>query len=449
LIKQNIKDGIYTNMKITDIIETQYKSFSHYVIESRAIPRLSDGLKPVQRRALWAAKKVAKDWTKVSKLAGITMSNHPHGNVSIENSISSMAQDFAGANNLCFFDGDGSFGSRITGPGNGISSARYVSVKLSKHFYDIFDVDSDLIKAIPNYDETDVEPDTFLPLIPTVLINSSSGIAVGFACDVLSRDLDQIKKSQIDYLENKKIKPLVPYYKGFRGRIEKGLSDEQWNTYGIFERVSSRIIKITELPLGFNRESYITHLDKLDEKGVIANYEDNCKEEFEFTVKLKEPIESDDDIISKFKLMTTLNENITLIGFDGKVRERMTDVEVIKEFTDWRFSFYLDRFAKKLSDTDELLEFKKALLLVITKGLFKKFPNQTKSDIIESLSNEGIKGENITKILHIPIYRFGSDEIEVLKKEISDLEANKKEYQILTKSEDKRKAVYISELKGL
>lgn len=436
-------------MKITDLIETQYKDFSHYVIESRAIPRLSDGLKPVQRRALWAAKKIAKDWTKVSKLAGVTMSNHPHGNVSIEDSISGMAQNFAGANNVCFFEGDGTFGSRITGPGNGISSARYVSVKLSKEFHELFDVDSELVKLVPNYDETDTEPATFLPIVPAILVNPSSGIAVGFACNILSRNFEEVKKSQIAYLEGKKIKPLIPYYNGFNGKIEKGVETDQWNCYGVFTRLSATEIKITELPIGMNRESYVTHLDKLEEKEIITDYEDHSKDQFEFHVKLKEPIKSDEELILKFKLFATLNENITLIGFNNEVRERMTDVEVVKEFTDWRFGFYLDRFKKKLVETDDELEFKRALLLVITKGLFKKFPNQSKKEITESLEDEKIQSHHIARILQIPIYRFGKEEVESLKEEIKELEKNKKEYETLVKSEDKRKEVYIAELKDL
>jgi DNA topoisomerase II len=436
-------------MKITDIIESQYKQFSHYVIESRAIPRLSDGLKPVQRRALWAAKKIAKDWTKVSKLAGATMSNHPHGNVSIEDSISGMAQKFAGANNVCFFEGDGTFGSRITGPGNGISSARYVSVKLSKEFHELFDVDSELIKQIPNYDETDTEPSTFLPIVPAILVNPSSGIAVGFACNILSRDFAEVKKAQIAHLEGKKIKSLTPHYDGFKGKIEKGAEPEQWNCYGVFERINDLTIKITELPIGMNRENFVIHLDKLEEKEIVKDYEDYSKDEFEFIVKLKEPIKSDEDLIAKFKLVATLNENITLIGFNDEVRERMTDSEVIMEFTDWRFSFYLDRYKKLLAETSDELEFKRALMLVITKGLFKKFPSQSKKEITESLEDEKIASNHITRILQIPIYRFGKEEVDVLKDEIKELEKNEKEYTVLVKSEDKRKEVYIKELKEL
>ena len=189
-------------MKISDLIENQYKPFSYYVIESRAIPKLSDGLKPVERRSLWAAKKVAnREWCKVSKLAGATMSNHPHGNVSIECTISSMAQNFVAANNVPFFDGKGTFGSRLTGPGDGYASARYVAVKLSENFYKYFDVDSDLIPFVPNYDETDKEPDHFLPIVPAILLNPTSGIAVGFSCDILPRKIDDVKKAQIDFVQ--------------------------------------------------------------------------------------------------------------------------------------------------------------------------------------------------------------------------------------------------------
>ena len=297
-------------MNISDIIESQYKPFSYYVIESRAIPKIADGLKPVERRSLWAAKKVAsKEWCKVSKLAGSTMSNHPHGNASIEASISSMAQQFAGANNVTFFDGKGTFGSKITGSGNGIASARYVSVKLSDNFYKYFDVDSDLIPLVPNYDETDKEPDYFLPIIPAVLLNPITGIAVGFACEILPRNIDEVKKAQIAYLQGKKLHSLTPYYEGFQGEIFKN-TEGGWASKGCWQ-VSGTKLHISELPIGYTRESYVDLLDTLDERGIVKNYTDNCKDGFNFDIVLTQPL-TEEDLIYKFKLTNNLNENITL-----------------------------------------------------------------------------------------------------------------------------------------
>lgn len=439
-------------MHISDIIETQYKGFCHYVIESRAIPKISDGLKPVQRRVLWSGKKNARDFTKVAKLAGSTMALHPHGNTSIEDSISCMTQDFAGANNVCFFEGKGTFGERINGPGKGYASARYVAVRLSKRFDEILDADPDLVKMTPNYDETDVEPESFLPIIPTVLLNPLQGIAVGFACNILPRNLDEVRKLQIDYLSGKNIdkKKLEPYYNGFTGKITKGESDSQWICEGTFKRKSDNIIEIDELPVGIGREQYITVLDKLEESEYITSYQDNCRSGFSFLVRLKTPVKDDEEIIKRFKLRINLNENITLIDFDGiSVIERTTDVEIIKKFTDWRFNFYLDRFKRQYDEANDELTFKKSLLMVIEKGLFKKFPNQSRKEIVTDLQDVGINNQHITKILQIAIYRFGKDEVVKLKEDISDLESKKRELDILVKSKEKRTEVYIKELKSI
>lgn len=433
-------------MKISEIIEGQYKPFSYYVIESRAIPKLSDGLKPVERRSLWAAKKTAaKELCKVSKLAGATMSNHPHGNTSIEDAISSMAQNFTGANNVTYFEGKGTFGSRLTGPGKGYASARYVSVKLSENFYKYFDVDSDLIPLVPNYDETDKEPDHFLPIVPAILLNPTSGIAVGFACDILPRNIEEVKKAQIDYLHGKKLKPLTPYYEGYKGVIFKN-SEGGWSSKGIWEMHGNKV-HISELPIGYDRESFVNILDKLEEKGIVKDYIDNCKGDFDFDVILTQAI-TEDDFILKFKMVNNLNENITVIGFNNEVLEKITDSEVIERFTKWRFGFYLERYKRKLLITSDELELKRATLLVIEKGLFKKFPTQQKKEIIKTLQDESIKKEHIIKIMQLPIYRFGKEEVDKLKAQIKELETNEEEYTELVKNEDKRKQVYISELKN-
>jgi DNA gyrase subunit A len=432
-------------MKISEIIENQYKPFSYYVIESRAIPKIFDGLKPVERRSLWAAKKVAaKEWCKVSKLSGATMSNHPHGNKSIDDTISSMAQNFTGANNITFFDGKGTFGSRLTGPGKGFASARYVAVKLSNDFYKYFDIDSDLIPLVPNYDETDKEPDHFLPLVPAVLLNPTTGIAVGFSCEILPRNIEEIKKAQINFLQGKKINSLTPYYEGYKGEIYKNV-EGGWSSRGKWE-IKGNKLHISELPIGYNRENFINILDTLEEKGIIKDYTDNCKDGFDFDIVLSGSL-TDDEIVTKFKLSNNLNENITLIGFNNQVLEKISDIDVIEKFTKWRFSFYLERYKRKLSSNIDELELKRATLLVIEKGIFKKFPNQQKKEIIATLQAESIKKDHIIKIMQLPIYKFGKEEVEKLKEQISSLEKDKKEFEELVNDENKRKEVYIKELK--
>lgn len=434
-------------LNISELINTQYHDYSRYVLESRAIPSVIDGLKPVHRRSLWIARHLAKnDYIKVSKLAGSTMGIHPHGNTSIEDAISNMSQNFPGSNNINWFEGKGAFGSRIAGPGKGIGAARYISVKLSNSFKTVMDVDSDLIKMIPNYDDTEKEPSAFLPIIPTILLNPTQGIAVGFACNILPRKVEDIIRCQQNYIEGKEFREPKVYFAGFTGEIKK-IDTFAWQTQGVFNRLNERKIRITELPIGWNREDYVRHLDSLEEKEIISNYADDCKSTFDFTITLKVQLQ-DEEIYEKFKLRDTLHENITVIDFNGKVR-KMTVTDIIKEFTDFRFSFYLKRYKKLGRENKTEFEFKRDLLKVIEKGIFKKFPDLNKKQIEQLLVDNEIKEYNIQRIINVPIYRFGKEEVDKLKEELKELKKKIQYLVELCNNENLRKAEYSKELKEI
>jgi DNA gyrase/topoisomerase IV subunit A len=434
------------NITIPDLLEEQYKQFAYYVIESRAIPSVVDGLKPVQRRSLWTATKIAKnEKVKVVKLSGAVLSIHPHGSTSCDDAISNMAQRFAGTNNISYFDGYGAFGSKIMGSGNGIGASRYVSVKLSENFNKIMGVDLDLINKVPTYDDADLEPQNFLPIVPTVLLNPIQGIAVGFACDILPRKLSDIIHCQMQHLDGKGFREPSVYYEGFRGEIKR-INDNAWQTIGVFSRTGKKI-NITELPVGSTRENYIKVLDNLEEKEIISSYIDDCTDDFNFTATLKVELK-DEEIIEKFKLTNTLNENITVIGFDGKVR-KMTFSEIITEFTDYRFGVYLKRYKKLFVQNKEEFEFKKDLYSIISKGLFKKFPELTKKEIKEFLIENSIQEKHIEKIVQIPIYKFGKEEFEKLKTDLQELKIYLENLVKLCKDEELRKNEYKKELKDI
>jgi DNA gyrase/topoisomerase IV subunit A len=434
-------------LSIFDLIETQYKTYSRYVLEFRAIPSVIDGLKPVHRRAMWIAKGLAKDnYIKVSKLAGAAMSIHPHGNTSIEDAITGMAQPFAGANNIIWFEGKGAFGSRITGPGKGIGAARYVSVKLSDNFFKIMDVDSDIIEKCPNYDETEQEPVNFLPIVPSILLNPTHGIAVGFACTILPRKLSDILECQKLHLKGKDFKAPPVHYDGYTGKITH-VEGDIWKSEGVFERLGKKKIVITEVPIGVNREGFVNLLDSLEDKDIITSYTDDCTDIFKFSINLKNEM-TDDAIINVFKLTSLHHENINVIDFNGKIR-KMTVKEIIKEFTDYRFGLYINRYKKMGRDAKKIYSFKLDLLKVIKKQLFKKFPQHTKKEIESLLLENGINEINITKIIQVPIYRFGKDEIEKLEKDVAELKEKLTHLIALCKDEMLRKKEYYKELKSI
>lgn len=430
-------------LDIPDLLETQYKTYSYYVLESRAIPHIVDGMKPVQRRALFSAMKLCyNDPVKVVKLSGYTMQYHPHGDVSISDSICNMAQRFVGATNVNWFDGKGAFGSRLS---NICASPRYISVKLSKNFKDIIDIDNDLIEMVSSYDDCSKEPKNFLPLIPTVLLNPIQGIAVGFACDILPRKLKDVVHCQLAYLEGKGFREPAPYYDGFKGEIVK-LEENVWQTRGIFKKDGKRLI-ITELPIGYNREKYIQILDNLEELDIISNYTDDCTSEFHFTITLKVDM-TEDLIYEKFKLTSNLNENINVIWFNGKIK-KITVTEIIKEFTDFRIKIYLKRYKKLFVINKDEFEYKRDLLKVMIKGYFKQFPSLSKEEIKKFLLENDIMEKNIARIIQTPIYKFGKDEIVALRTELENLKKYLENVVQLCKSEELRKVQYIKEIKEI
>lgn len=431
---------------IPNMIEDFYKPFSYYCLEQRAIPSILDGLKHVQRRSLWTATKIAKtEKVKVVKLAGATLAIHPHGSNACEDAISNMAQKFCGAYNVNYFDGYGAFGSKTAGAGNAIGAARYVSVKLNDNFFNIMGKDLDLVEMVSSYDDNDTEPKNFLPLIPTVLLNPIQGIAVGFACDILPRKLTDIIHCQLAYLEGKGFREPSPYYDGFNGEIKK-ISDNVWETRGVFNK-SGRKLVITELPVGYNREKYVQILDNLEDQEIISSYTDDCTNDFHFTINLKVDMD-DQQIYEKFKLIANLNENITVIGFDGKVK-KLTVTDIIKQFTDYRFSLFLKRYKKIFNEKKEDFEFKRDLLKVMIKGIFKKFPELNREEIKKLLIDNEIMEKNINRIIQTPIYRFGKEEILKLRTELEEMKKYLENIVKLIKSEDLRKDQYKKEIKEI
>jgi len=441
-------------ISIDNHLDTRYREYSYYVLESRAIPWLCDGLKNVQRRALWIAKDVAKTKTKVNTLAGLVMPLHPHGDVSISDAIGKLAQDFPGANNYPLFKGDGAFGDRLSGVGNGIGASRYVSVKVSEFAKQVFLQDLELVETQPSYDGENIEPKHFLPLVPTVLLNGVQGIAVGFATEILPYKLKDIVDLQIKCLRGEKMKEPMPYFHGFKGRVFKGeegglKSEGIWNKFNAGRELR---LDITELPIGYNRESYIKVLEGLYEAGRIKDYVDNSKSGFSFTVLLHRGTDWDDEQIRKtFRLESNLNQNLTIINVDGKLEKFNSVVDIIKQFTDWRFKFYQKRYEKLVIDLTKKIDYDTMLLkfikFVIKERFLEVMQKTSKQQAGKELEDRGFRFTD--KLLATPIYSFTFEKIKELQDTIEKDTKQLDEYRKIHGDTGKRSAIYTDELKAL
>ena len=202
----------------SEVMQKSYIDYAMSVIIARALPDVRDGLKPVQRRTLYDMHELGiyynRPYRKSARIVGDTMGKyHPHGDSSIYESLVVMAQDFK--KGLALVDGHGNFGNI---EGDTPAAMRYTEARLQKVTQDamLSDLDKDVIDFIPNFDETEKEPEVLPCRIPNILINGSEGIAVGMTTSIPPHNLGEVIDAMKAYIENPEIstKQLMRYIKG-------------------------------------------------------------------------------------------------------------------------------------------------------------------------------------------------------------------------------------------
>ncbi len=396
-------------MNVTELIDGQYKDYSKYVLYSRAIPHMIDGLKPSQRKILYTALKTANtSRIKTASLSGNTISqaNYHHGDASLNDAITKMVQ--LHSNNIPLLEGEGSFGSRLVPDA---AAPRYTYVKMSQNFEKYF---ADTMVADKSIDPEDPEPAFYLPIIPWVLVNGVKGIAVGFATDIQPRNPKEIAKLCQAYLKGKNIdkETLLPYYPEFEGKIYEELDSVYCE--GNFTLTGQTKLEITEVPVGFTRESYVQVLNKLEETGKIVSYTDKCdKTGFKFDVTLKRGKKmKDHQIVRLFKLKKKINENITVIDHEGKLKVYDSPIDIIKEFCDYRRGKYEERYEYLIEEGLSALDIIKAkvkFIELIIQGTLD-FKNKNRKTIKKELTTT-FKSDIIEILIKMPIYSLCQDEM--------------------------------------
>jgi DNA gyrase/topoisomerase IV subunit A len=439
-LEQNqIKDSSVTSKeyKISEVAANEWKSFAMYTVESRAIPNMIDGLKPVQRFYLYSSiLNSKKEFKKVSAVAGIISDyGYNHGEQSAAGSGQLMAATWN--NNVCLVEGRGSFGTRLV---QDAGAPRYVYTRLHANF-DKYITDLELS---PQHDDPEHEPPAFyLPVIPLVLANGTKGIATGFATNILPRHPDALSRACREYLMNGTIAAKLPVsFPEFSGTVEYSEEESRYNVIGIFERKSKTVILITEVPYGFDRETYVKVLDDLEEEDEIVGYEDLCdKTGFKFEVKLKQNTSAnwtDARIIQKFKLSKPLSENLTVIGPDGKLREYKDERDLIRDFCDYRLGILQKRIDLRKSEEVELsrwLLVKRQFIQAVLDEKIK-FKNKKKNEVASQiLENTEALESDVDRLLRINIMSLTDEMVKGLDKEIIESKNRLKYWKSTTPKE--------------
>lgn len=431
------------NQLLTTVFSKQVhldqQKYSRYVCDSRAIPSEIDGLKPVQRRILWAMWNSPSRnlYTKTVKMAGLAMSYHPHGDKSIQDALSAMAQSFPFANNYPLIAGEGTFGD-VVEP-SAIASPRYTEVKISDFAKDLgfFESLPD-IDYVNNYDETDKEPIFFVGKVPAVLLNGIMGIATGFRCNIPAHRLRDVVSSMKAFLKKGKPSPLVPWYRDFNGTLEYSANEngEMVVTTGFgFERSDGKIY-LTDVPQNWHRARVIEYLENLieDKEGDLKDYSDFSTNTYRIELSFKRGAELDDKRLRE--LFSRSNNEILAYNVITveKVLEEHGSESIVKRFCLHRKKHLIRRFKRLSALEDEKIEKNSELIRFLKEKWNQKVISlKSKSDLENKLKNASFK--YYEWLAGLPIYRMTLEEVGKCEEAIVEAKEKYKYFQKLVKND--------------
>ncbi|KAF7702772.1 DNA topoisomerase 2 [Cucumispora dikerogammari] len=363
-------DHSLPNLSVDEFIEKELVLFS-MADNIRSIPSAIDGFKPGQRKVLFSAfKRNLTEEIKVAQFGGY-ISEHAayhHGEVSLTATIINMAQDFVGSNNINYFKPCGQFGTRLRG-GKDAASPRYLHTTLSKITKHVFHTDDNPILKYLEDDGKTVEPEYYVPVLPSILLNGAEGIGTGWATKVpnhnpidiaqillkkleLGEDFDfnKIRLSEFE-TENLEYPLLRPYYRGFKGEIVYDQKEtKRYKTIGCYDyKPKENTLKISELPVGVWTETYKELLSAKVQNKEIKNFTERHSDlEVFFEIKLSDTlvqkIKEEEDLLKHFKLVSTIAvTNMVLFDKNGKIKKYETVKQILSEYFDVRLYLYEKR----------------------------------------------------------------------------------------------------------
>jgi DNA topoisomerase-2 len=385
----------------------------------RSIPHVSDGLKPSQRKVIYAVlKKNLTQDMKVAQLAGYVAEQtaYHHGEASLQGTIVNLAQNFVGANNLNLLEPSGQFGTRLEG-GKDAASSRYIFTRLAPHTKRIFDpLDNPVLDYVVD-DGQQVEPVFYSPVLPMILVNGAEGIGTGFSCYVPPYDTEVIKHNimcALDKLPRDSWLPMKPYFKGFRGKVTK-TKDHTWVLEGVYTQEGSTY-HVTELPPGRWIQDFKEHLDSLVEKGTIQKYENHSTEttpNFRIWGGLENPVKE----LGLAKTVHT--SNMYLINEKGAVEKYDSPEDILLDYMVIRMSVYRKRKSElihKLEKEIQWLSEKARFIKEVAIDKTLHVLNVPIETVYEQLRRNSFDENEWVKLLDIKTYHYTKEEVEKLMK---------------------------------
>lgn len=449
-------------ISIPDFVNKELIHFSNYD-NIRSIPSVCDGFKPSQRKTLFGSMKrgIYKDEIKVSQLAAYIadVSAYHHGPTSLEGTIVGMAQNYVGTNNINIMLPNGAFGDRRDG-GKSAASSRYINTQLNELVPLIFKKEDEYVYRYCDDDGQQIEPVTYAPLIPLVLVNGSVGIGTGYSTKIPQfnpKDIVKVVRKRLkgEIISNEHI---TPWYKGFKGKIEF-VKSGVYRSSGVYKILNTTQIHITELPIDVWSDDYYKYLDTIvadnpdsPKKGeVLKEYtfgpgNNNIDIKVKFIDGVLQNLLIDDNLDKVLKLSKPINlTNMTIHDQNGALK-RYNDVpDIIEEWYMYRLGVYIERknyMLKLVKNQLDIIEWKVKFIEDVIKGkivVFKDKKARKKTEVIEKLVelkyprlSTDVHATNDSKtysyITNISLFSLTEEELDKLKKEHEEKLAEYEDY---------------------
>ncbi len=495
LFEQQHEPSDVETLTLSTFAERAYLDYAVSVVKGRALPDVSDGQKPVQRRILYAMNELglgptAKPRKSAAVVGDVLGKLHPHGDQSVYDALVRMAQDFSLRYPL--IDGQGNFGSR---DGDGAAAMRYTEARLTPIARILMDeIDMGTVDSQPNYDGSTTEPRTLPARLPMVLLNGASGIAVGLATEIPSHNLREVAAAAVAMIRNPKMShaelmTIVPgpdfpgggqiitpassiadMYAVGRGSMKvrarwkiEELARGQWQAI-VYElppgcssqRVLEEIEELTNPKVKAGKKALLP--EQLALKNTVLGALDTVRDESgrEAAVRLVFEPKSKNQDQNEFMLMllahTSLESsspiNMVMIGGDGRPRQKGLGT-IIQEWIDYRFTTIRRRTDFKLAKVNDrihILEGRETVLLNIDKVIaIIRNADEPKAALIEEFRLSERQAEDI---LEIRLRQLARLEAIKIQQELADLRSEKEKLQDILENPSSMKRLIIREIEA-
>ena len=476
-IKDQSAGGILEDVNIEEEMSRDYIDYSMSVIVGRALPDVRDGLKPVHRRCLFAMHELNNVWNskhvKSARVVGEVIGKyHPHGDSSVYDTIVRMAQPFS--LRVPLVDGHGNFGSI---DGDGAAAMRYTEVRMQRVTDELLgDLEKDTVDMVPNYDETLEEPTVLPAKLPNLLLNGSSGIAVGMATNIPPHNLGELCDGIDYYVQHREectVDDLMQFVKGpdfptgaqvcgFNGinamyKLGRGQLTVRGKAEVEVEKGGRERIIITEIPYAVNKTDMIKHMaDLVKEKVIegISDIRDESKDDIRIVVEIKRGAMGEVVLNHLYKhtaLQSTFGAiMLAIVGGRPKI---LNLKDYFKCYVDHRFEVITRRTRFELRKAEARKHIIDGLLLAIDNldEVVKMIRASKSRDEAKGKLQErfGFTDLQVNAILEMRLYQLVGLEREKLSDELAKLLAAIAEYQAILADPEKVYALIRGDLADL